>query len=104
MHARLARYTFSGDAQDLARRAEEGLLPIFQSSPGFRAYLIVESEGEVHSFSAWDSAEQAEAANAAAAGWVAENMADEIELTEKRIGEVLLSTALGVSTKAGVTA
>lgn len=104
MHARLARYAFSGDAQDLARRAEEGLLPIFQSSPGFRAYSIIQSDGEILSFSAWDSAEQAEAANAAAAGWVAENMAGEIELTEKRIGEVLLSTALGVGTTAGVTA
>lgn len=104
MHARLARYAFSGDAQDLARRAEEGLLPIFQSSPGFRAYSIIESEGEVYSFSAWDSAEQAEAANAAAAEWVAENLAGEIELTEKRIGEVLLSTTLGVGTTAGVTA
>lgn len=104
MHARLARYAFSGDAQDLARRAEEGMLPIFQSQPGFKAYSLIESDGEILSFSAWDSAEAAEAANAAAAGWVAENMASEIDLREARIGEVLLSTALGVSTAAGVTA
>ncbi len=104
MHGRMARYTFSGDAHELARRAEEGLLPIFQSQPGFKAYSIIESDGEIMSFSAWDSAEQAEAANAAAAGWVAENMASEIDLKETRIGEVLLSTPLGVSTTAGVTA
>jgi len=102
MHGRMARYTYSGDAQELARRAEERMLPIFQSQPGFKAYSLIESDGEILSFSAWDSAESAEAANAAAAGWVAENMAGEIELKEARIGEILFSTALGVSTTAGV--
>ena len=100
----MARYVFTGDPQDLARRAEEGMLPVFQSQPGFKAYSLIESEGEIFSFSAWDSAEAAEAANAAAAGWIAENMASEIELKEARVGEVLLSTTLGVSTAAGVTA
>ncbi len=104
MHGRMARYTYSGDAQELARRAEEGMLPIFSAQPGFRAYSLIESDGEIISFSAWDSAEHAEAANVAAASWVAENMAGEIELKEARLGEVLLSTALGVSTTAGVSA
>lgn len=101
MHARLARYTFSGDAQELARRVEDGMLPILQARPGFKAYLVIESDDEIVSFSGWDSAEQAEAANATIAGWVAANMADDVQLTEARIGEVLISTALGVSTKAG---
>ena len=104
MHGRMARYTYSGDVQELARRAEEGMLPIFQTQPGFRAYSLIESDGEIISFSAWDAAEHAEAANAAAASWVAANMAGEIELKEARVGEVLLSTALGVSTTAGVSA
>ncbi len=104
MHGRMARYTYSGDAQELARRAEEGMLPVFQSQPGFKAYSLIESDGEIISFSAWDSSEAAEAANAAAAAWVAKNMAGEIELKEARVGEVLLSTTLGVSTTAGVSA
>ena len=103
MHARLARYTFSGDAQELGQRAEAGLLPIFQAQPGFKAYSVIETDGEIVSFSAWDTAEQAEAANAAAADWVAENMTDDIDLKETRFGEVLFSTTLGVSTKAGAT-
>jgi hypothetical protein len=103
MHGRIARYTFSGDARELASRAEDGILPIFEAQPGFRAYSVIESEGEILSFSAWDTAEQAEAANAAAAGWVAENMAADLDLKEARIGEVLFSTTLGVSTKAGAT-
>jgi len=104
MHGRMARYTFSGDVMELAQRAEEGLLPIFQAQPGFRAYSVSVSDGEIFSFSAWESAEQAEAANAAAAGWVAENMTDDIDLKEARVGEILFSTTLGVSTKAGATA
>ena len=102
MHGRIARYSYTGDIQELTRRAEEGMLPIFQAQPGFKAYSIIDSDGEIVSFSAWDSPEAAEAANAAASTWVSENMADRIELKEARIGEVVLSTTLGVSTKAGI--
>ena len=101
MHARLARYTFSGNAQEIARKAEEGALPIFKSLPGFKAYTIIESDDEVFSFTAWETAEQAEAANIAVADWVSENLAGDVQLTESRFGEVLMSTALGVSTTAG---
>lgn len=104
MHGRMARYTFSGDAHEIARRAEEGLLPIFESQSGFKSYAVVESDGEILSFSAWESAADAEAANKAAAGWVADNLSGSIELKEARIGEILFATALGVSTKAGATA
>jgi hypothetical protein len=104
MHARIARYTFSGNAQDIAQKAEEGLLPIFQSQPGFKSYSVVESDGEIFSFSAWGSAEQAEAANIAAADWVAENLSSDIQLTESRFGDILISTTLGVSTTAGARA
>src|SRR5688500_20171693 len=87
MHARLARYTFSGNAQEIARKAEEGALPIFKSLPGFKAYSIIESDGEVFSFTAWETAEQADAANIAVADWVAENLAGDVQLIESRFGE-----------------
>lgn len=103
MHGRVARYGYTGDVHDIARRAEEGLLPIFKSQPGFKAYSVVDSDGEIISFSAWDSAANADEANSVAADWVAENLADEIDLKEARTGEILFSTTLGVSTKAGVT-
>lgn len=104
MHARIARYTFSGDAQELARKAEDGLLPIFRSLPGFKAYSVATSGDEIFSFSAWESQADAEGAGEAAGTWVAENLGDEITLTEGHIGEILISTPLGVSTKAGATA
>jgi hypothetical protein len=104
MHGRVAIYTYTGNAQELGRKAEEGLLPIFQSRPGFKAYTVIATDEKVISFSGWDTAEAAEAANAAAANWVAENLSDEIELKKSYIGDVLISTELGVSTKVGATA
>lgn len=101
MHGRFARYEVTGDIHELARKAEAGMLPIFQAQPGFKAYSLASSEGEILSLSVWESADNAEAASAAAADWIAENIADRIELKEVRIGEILLSTTLGVSTKAG---
>ena len=98
MHARFARYTFSGNAQEIARKAEEGALPIFKSLPGFKAYSIAESDGEIFSFSVWETFEQAEAANIAVADWVAENLADDVQLIESRFGALLVATALGVTT------
>ena len=73
MHGRMAKYTVSGDVHELARTAEDGMLPIFKSQPGFKAYSLMESGNEIISFSAWESAEDAEAANKAAASWIAEN-------------------------------
>jgi hypothetical protein len=103
MHGRMAKYTFSGDAQALAREAEEGILPIFQAMPGFKSYSIVANDSALISFSAWESADDAEEANKAVAAWVAENMAGKVELIDQEIGEILVATALGVSTKAGIT-
>jgi hypothetical protein len=101
MHSRIARYRVSGDPHELARRAEEGMLPIFEAQPGFRAYnLAISGDNTLTSMSAWDSAAEAEAASPLAAKWIAENIADDIELIDVSYNEVLLATALGVSAKA----
>lgn len=101
MHGRFARYEVTGDVHEIARLAEDGMLPIFRAQPGFKSYALAVSGDEVMSFSAWESADNAEAGSTAAADWVAKNLADRIELKEVRIGEILLSTALGVSARAG---
>ncbi len=98
MHARMARYTFIGNPQELAQKAEEGMLPLFEAEPGFKGYSITSSQGEILSFSIWETAEQAEAANAISRDWVQDNFEmGQIKLKETRVGEVLLSTALGVA-------
>jgi hypothetical protein len=100
----MATYKLNGDAQDLARRAEEGILPILQAAQGFAAYTVSSGDGEILSLSAWDTREDAEAGSAAVAAWVSENMTDELELVGVRYAEILFSTTLGISTKAAATA
>ena len=100
----MATYRTSSDPHDLARRAEQGILPLFQEQPGFRAYSIATDGGDILSLSVWDSRTDAEAGNAVAADWVRENMSGELELTDTRFAEVLLSTSLGISTSIGATA
>lgn len=99
----MATYSFSGDANDIARRAEEGILPILKSQPGFKAYTVAMGDDEILSLSVWDARSDAEAASEIAASWVAENMTD-IELSNVRYAEVMFSTTLGVSTMVGATA
>jgi heme-degrading monooxygenase HmoA len=97
MHTRLATYRYQGDARQLAKEAEDGMLPIFRDQPGFRAYSLAESDGEILSLSVWDTREQIDAANSAAASWIRENLGDSLELNNVRSGELLLSTTLGVT-------
>jgi hypothetical protein len=97
MHVRMARYTYTGDGPALARLAAEGMLPILEAQPGFQAYSLAATDDEVYSFSVWDTAEAAEAANPVVAQWVAENLSDNINLVERATGQLLLSTTLGVT-------
>jgi heme-degrading monooxygenase HmoA len=98
MQARMATYGFTGDADDITRRAEAGILPVLNSQSGFKSYTIAIGDGEVLSMSAWDTRADAEAGSEAVAAWVAENMAKELIVKEVRYAEIKLSTTLGVST------
>lgn len=92
MHARIALYELtSGTAEDVARRAEAGMLPIFRDQHGFRSYrLIATDEGTVISVSEWDDHEQAEEAAQLAATWVKETISELVELKQLHVGEVVL--------------
>ena len=101
MHARMARYTFIGDPQELPRKAEDGMLPMFESEPGFKGYSItVTSQGEILSFSIWrPPSRQRRRMPSRATGSRTTSRPGQIEPTETRVGEVLLSTALGVAAR-----
>ena len=70
MHSRLARYAYTGDAHEIARRAEAELLPQYQQMPGFKAFSAAVTDDELFSLTTWDTADQAEAANTTAGNWV----------------------------------
>jgi len=101
MQARMATYKLNADGGELARKAEEGILPLLQSQQGFKAYSVAIGDGEVLSLSVWDTRADAEAGSAVVASWVADNMAAELELISVRFAELMFSTTLGVSTAAG---
>ena len=98
MVARIATYSYTGDAQELGKRAEAGILPILKEQAGFRSYSVAIGEDKVFSSSAWDSRAEAEAGSAAVASWVAENMSEISLVGDVQYAEVAFSTSLGVST------
>jgi heme-degrading monooxygenase HmoA len=90
-HVRIAVYTVtSGTAQEVGDRAQEGMLGVFRTQPGFKAYGLAETqEGKVVSVSLWESGDQAQQANELAASWVKENLADRVQLESAQVGDFL---------------
>ena len=108
----MATYRFSVDTNDLPKKAEEGLLPIFMKQPGFRDHSLFADRSEVQrgprgmgaphvrqiiAITLWDSMAEAQAGVEAAWAWVDENMSDELEWTDTEFVDVLLSTSFGLS-------
>ena len=112
MVARMTTYRFKADPYELAKKAEEGLLPIFMKQPGFRDYSLFADRTDVQrgprgmgaphvrqfiAITLWDSLDDATEGVAAAWEWVRENMSDELEWTDTEFVDVLLSTSFGLS-------
>lgn len=94
MHARVAFYRLrSGSLDEVVRRVEspDGLLSIFREQPGFASYELIETGSGLISVSHWQSAGQADAADRAAADWVAGHIAELVKLGQSDTGEVVLS-------------
>jgi heme-degrading monooxygenase HmoA len=89
-HVRVAVYKFKpGTVDEVARRAETGMLPTFRSQPGFVAYGIVKTGAdEAVSLSVWETQAQAEKAVQVAATWVKDNIADMTESVQNHVGDL----------------
>jgi len=89
-HVRLATYGINkGTFQELAETAKSGMLPRFQSQPGFVRYGLADlGDQTCMSISVWDTRAQAEAAAPVAATWVGENIADSVELKNSSVGDL----------------
>lgn len=90
-HFRIALYDMtSGTAEEAADIARTGILPLFKKQPGYVRYEVGELDtGGIMSFSVWETADEAEAATALAADYVAENLADRMKLRESHVGDLL---------------
>jgi hypothetical protein len=73
-YGRCVIYSFVGDAQEIIEKARAGILPIFKQQPGFLAYGVMVQNDQLVSMSAWNSENDAKAADEAAKRWTAENM------------------------------
>jgi hypothetical protein len=112
MVARMASYRFKADPAELAKKVEGGLIPIFMKQSGFRDYSLFADTHEVDpeleatdtprerqfiAITLWDSLEEAVEGVEAAWAWVREHMSDELEWSDTKFVDVLLSTSFGVS-------
>jgi len=90
-HVRIATYSMKqGTVEETAELAKAGMLPIFKAQPGFVRYgLALLDDGNIASVSVWETHGEAEAANAAAAEWVAANLADRVALQNTHVGDFL---------------
>ena len=77
MYASIRRYkTSPGAAAELARRVNQGFVPIISKAPGFVAYYVVDAGNDVvASVSVFQDQAGAEESNRMAADWVKKNIA-----------------------------
>jgi hypothetical protein len=91
-HLRVGLYVLTGGTSDQvieSVRSKGGMVEVFQRQPGFISYGIgVTNDDFLISISLWDSSEQADAATAVAADWVAEHIGDRVDLQEDFVGDL----------------
>jgi hypothetical protein len=91
-HLRVGLYVLTGGTPDqvIERvRSDGGMLDVFRRQAGFVGYGIGTTQDEfLISISLWDSAEQADAATETAADWVAEHIAERVELQDDFVGDL----------------
>jgi hypothetical protein len=80
-----------GAVEELARRVQDGFVPLMRQTPGFRGYYLLDGGPDVLiTISMFDSADEAFASNESAANWVRNHV---LEFT-KGMPEVMVGNAL----------
>ena len=92
-YSRVAMYQLKpGTVEEVVQRAEQELKPILRQLPGYIAYQVQKgSEEKVISISAWQSKEEAEAANQRIERWVAANIADTVVSVQSYISNIVFT-------------
>jgi heme-degrading monooxygenase HmoA len=89
-HLRMATYEITnGTFQEIADTAKTGMLPKFQSQPGFVRFGLADlGEKKCLSLSVWETREQAQAASPVAASWVKEHSNDRVALKSDTVNDL----------------
>lgn len=103
-HIRIAIYELApkGSFDHITKLAQEGMLPVFARQPGFLRYGIASAGREVISVSLWETEAEATAANALAAQFVRENLADQATLKHTYVGDLAFFSEAPKMSSAGV--
>jgi hypothetical protein len=95
-HLRIALYDMvSGTAEEALAIARDRVIPLFEEQPGFVRYEVGSLDrGGIVSFSIWETEDEALHAEAVAADFVKENLADRVKLREEHTGNIAWDEAL----------
>ena len=82
-----------GSAEELARRVQEGFVPLVQQMRGFKGYYLLDGgPGVLITISVFDSADEALASNEKAADWVRNNVMEfTTGMPEVMVGNILIA-------------
>jgi hypothetical protein len=91
-YTRLATYDIvKGTFPELTGIAEKGILPLFEKTPGFVDYGLVDiGNHKVVAISIWETREEAQKSVELASTWVKENIADRVRLVTTYVGDLAL--------------
>ena len=93
MYASVRRYKINAESvETLSVLVGDKFVPIISNIPGFISYMSIDAgDGMVASISVFESWEEAERSDEAAADWVKDNLADVVEgPPEITAGEILV--------------
>jgi heme-degrading monooxygenase HmoA len=74
----IQKYAARTEADEIARRLGDGLVPILRQQPGFKGYCVflTEGQGQIASLGVFNDKPSAEAASGPAHAWIEANMRD----------------------------
>jgi hypothetical protein len=95
-----------GDVAEIARRAEEGFVPIITQAPGFGTYVMIdEGDGHLTTLSSFESQAGSEESVRMAADWIKENLASLVpNPPEVAYGEIKLRVLAPMPADTGMAA
>jgi hypothetical protein len=89
-HVRVATYEIkSGTFQEIAEKAQDGMLRTFRDQPGFIRYGLADiGDKTCLSLSLWETRKDADASVPVAANWVRDNLSGRVEIRSNQVGDL----------------